>query len=188
MPTYELVHDESIMQGDIIFDMPVPFITEVPKFPIVKGQKLPTEILSYNAILISQSCDLELSKIDSVLVAELIDWPLQEMQQKIGKNNKDWIKTRKEIAQGKRPGYSLLPPHESNPKLPWTVVQYKNIRTVNLSYLKSYIKSTGCTRLRVSSPLREYLSQSVGFFFMRVGLPDSIDFSDFENASWNSFK
>lgn len=183
MNPYSVVTDSTVEQGDIFFDFPIPTFPDM-QFPIQPKKSVVTEFEAYNCIVLTQSCDLEHKKISSVLLAELIDWPQQEAQGDIPGNSDARAKMRKEIAQGKRPGFILLPPCELEVGLPWSVVQLAGIRTVDLDYISRYIDQSKPTRLRLASPLREYLSQSVGVFFMRVGLPDSIDFRSFEKGRW----
>jgi len=90
-PWYDIVDaDETLMQGDFMSSCPV----IVPSSSIGEG-RISAEIIEYDVIVMSQSCDLAHHKLDNVLVSPI--WPIDEM----GSEN-DFFKSRK--------GKESLPP------------------------------------------------------------------------------
>ena len=71
-PWYALVTGAELRQGDLLFDCPV----IVPRVQPVTLElaSLDADILTYDVIVMSQSCDLEQDKLDLVLVCP--HWPL----------------------------------------------------------------------------------------------------------------
>ena len=69
-PWYDIVDaDEVLMQGDLISSCPV----IVPSSSIGVG-RISAEIIEYDVIVMSQSCDLAHHKLDNVLVSPI--WPI----------------------------------------------------------------------------------------------------------------
>ena len=87
------------MQGDFMSSCPV----IVPSSSIGEG-RISAEIIEYDVIVMSQSCDLAHHKLDNVLVSPI--WPIGEM----GSEN-DFFKSRKgkeSLRQGNLSGYHHL--------------------------------------------------------------------------------
>ncbi len=99
-PWYDIVDaGEALMQGDFISSCPV----IVPSSSIGVG-RISAEIIEYDVIVMSQSCDLIHHKLDNVLVSPI--WPISEME-----SENDFFKSRKgkeSLRQGNLPGYHLL--------------------------------------------------------------------------------
>jgi len=65
--------DEPIQQGDLLKSCPV----AIPRTPITESaEKVAIEVIEYDVIVMSQSCDLAYRKISLVLVCPF--WSLQE--------------------------------------------------------------------------------------------------------------
>jgi len=121
-PWYEIVDkDEPVLQGDFLLSCPV-FIP-APNFTLKENEELPFEIAEYDVIVMSQSCDLVLEKIDLVLVCPI--WLLSEMEKK-----NDFFKKREgkeTLRQGNIPGYHLLNKCEiENIRRDFVVVDFRN--------------------------------------------------------------
>jgi hypothetical protein len=167
-PWYDIVDaDDTIMQGDFMSSCPV----IVPSSSIGEG-RISAEIIEYDVIVMSQSCDLAHRKLDNVLVSPI--WPINEM----GSENV-FFKSRKgkeSLRQGNLPGYHLLNRCELEEfETDFLVVDFRNVYGVPLDFLIELSKRNG-KRLRLLPPYREHLSQAFARFFMRVGLPVDIKF------------
>ena len=156
---YEIVHGESLLQGDMLVMCPVATVAGRWSFPIDEKQ-IAYEILQMNVIVMTQSCDLENQKIDLVLLAGFNDWRdtvLTEFH-----NGNTTIKSRdfrKKLIDGGIPGLSLLHKHDAEPKLEWSVVDFHRLYTLPKAFLEQYAKALG-PRLRLRSPYREHLAQA----------------------------
>jgi hypothetical protein len=170
-PWYDIVDaDKTLMQGDFMSSCPV----IVPSSSIGEGRiegRISAEIIKYDVIVMSQSCDLAHHKLDNVLVSPI--WPISEM----GSEN-DFFKSRKgkeSLRQGNLSGYHLLNRCELEGfETDFQVVDFRNVYGVPLDFLIELSKRNG-KRLRLLPPYREHLSQAFARFFMRVGLPVDID-------------
>lgn len=165
-PWYEMVEgNEPISQGDFITTCPI--ITP-PKS--IKLGKVAAEVIEYDVVVMSQSCDLEYKKLDLVLVCPI--WLLNEFE-----NGKDFFKSKngkEALRQGHVPGYHLLNEcKESGFERNYSVVDFRNVYSIPFDFIVDFAKEKG-KRLRLLPPYREHLSQAFARFFMRVGLPVNI--------------
>ncbi len=165
-PWYEIVkNDELLLQGDFIDACPI--IVPPDK---IEENGVEVDVVNYNVIVMSQSCDLAQEKIDLVLVCPY--FPLNEME----KLN-DFFKSKKgkeTLRRGNLPGYHLL--NKSKLKefqTEYLIVDFHNVFSVHFDYLKGLARKRN-NRLRLLSPYKEHLSQAFARFFMRVGLPVDI--------------
>lgn len=159
--------NEPILQGDFFNSCPV----VTPPSEIKSDVKsIETDVLEYDVIILSQSCDLIYEKVDLVLVCPT--WTLKEIEKKY-----NFFKSsngKEKLRQGNVPGYHLL--NKSILKgfeRDFVIVDFHNVYGVPFDYLNKLAKTTG-KRLRLLPPYREHLSQSFARFFMRVGLPMDI--------------
>ncbi|MCG2767230.1 MAG: hypothetical protein L6435_02455 [Anaerolineae bacterium] len=166
-PWYDVIYpDQPLQQGDFIDSCPV----IVPSEDIKPGEAN-AEVLEYNVVVMSQSCDLDPNhrKVDLVLVCPV--WPLSLMAQ----NSSAFKgKGQERLKRGEYPGYHLLNScdlegFEREP----SVVEFRNVYGVPYAGLVRLCRNR-CTRIRLLPPYREHLSQSFARFFMRVGLPVEI--------------
>lgn len=168
-PWYEVVDgDECILQGDFITECPI----IVPSSSI-SGEIVDANIVNYNVVVMSQSCDLLHKKIDLVLVCPV--WPLSEFERNpyyTGRKGKEALR------RGYIPDYHLLNKCDIEAfKSGYLVVDFRNVYGVPFDLLTDLAKKRG-KRLRLLPPYREHLSQSFARFFMRVGLP--VDIPEFK--------
>jgi hypothetical protein len=175
-PWYEtLQYSGEIRQGDFIPNCPI--ILPPNNFNIEKGQLLTDQELvvkALDAVVVSQSCDLENDKIEIVLVCPFysIDYFFESLPEsdKVGKGREKILKALK---QGNLPSYHLLNRDETNSIVNFPIVDFRNVYGVNFEFLKTYVP-TLAKRQRLLPPYREHLSQAFARFFMRVGLPNDI--------------
>jgi hypothetical protein len=168
-PWYEIVDNkEPVLQGDVLLSCPV-FIPSAES--ILKEGESPTgNIDEYDVIVMSQSCDLILKKLDLVLVCPI--WTLNDLE----KEN-DYFKKREgkeTLRQGNVPGYHLLNKCVINGfEREYTVVDFRRSYSLPFDLINKIAKNQN-SRLRLQPPYREHLSQAYARFFMRVGLPIDI--------------
>ena len=164
-PWYAVVEDETLEQGDFFYNCPV-------IIPISQGEagQLDAEEVIYNVIVLSQSCDLESKKIDLVLVCPF--YPIQEFRQR-----SDYFKSSaglEALKRGNAPGYHLLNRVDIGGFVQEpVVVDFRNVHSLPICFIVKLAKSTH-QRLRLLPPYKEHLSQAFARFFMRVGLPVSV--------------
>src|SRR5205085_104354 len=70
---FAVVAEKALFQGDILRGCPVAAIF-APWFFLVQGKERSYEVAAINAIIMTQSCDLENNKTDLVLLAQVLDW------------------------------------------------------------------------------------------------------------------
>lgn len=169
-PWYEIVDgDEPLLQGDFIKSCPV----VIPPLQITSG-KVDVDVIEYDVVVMSQSCDLIQRKLDLVLVCPV--WPLSEFEER-----SDFFKSKKgkeALRRGNIPGYHLLNKCEIDGfETDYLVVDFRSVYSVPFDFLMELVEKRG-KRLRLLPPYREHLSQAFARFFMRVGLP--VDIPPFE--------
>jgi len=166
-PWYDEVKDsDDIYQGDIFMNCPI----FVPTGEIVE-REVSGDVINYEVIVMSQSCDLENANVDIVLVCPI--YPIVELQKQNdkykGRNG------RKALEQGTAIGYHALNLiSEGNFDRPHYFVDFRNVFGIHIDTLKELCTKQK-TRLRVLPPYREHLAQAFARYFMRVGLPVNID-------------
>lgn len=165
-PWYQIVDGgEPLLQGDFIYSCPV----VVPPAAI-ESERVSAEVIEYDVVIMSQSCDLVQRKLDLVLVCPI--WPLSEFEKRSGffrsRNGKEALR------QGNVPGYHLLNRCGIDGfKTEYLAVDFRSVYSVPFDFLIDLARRKG-KRLRLLSPYREHLSQAFARFFMRVGLPVDI--------------
>jgi len=176
-PWYEIVEaTDELEQGDFIDDFEVPVTTYIPDeteadMPILRAKGISRK---YNVVVVSQSCDLEIGKLDYVLLC-----PRMKCSEYI-ESNKDYgaksiANNLENIRQGRQHNYCMLNKCEL-PDLPCEIqlVELGTIFSVPFDTLKQLIRSHS-KRLRLLSPYKEYLAQAFARYDMRVALPFDIE-------------
>jgi len=165
-PWYEKVKGEEILQGDIIVSCPL----VLPPIKIEKENPINVDIIEYDVIVMSQSCDLVQKKLELVLVCPI--WPLSEYEDK-NPRFKD-LKIKESLRRGYLPGLHLLNKSDFDIlNRDYLVVDFRSVYSVPFDFLVELVKKRD-NRLRLLPPYREHLSQAFARFFMRVGLPVDI--------------
>ena len=170
--------NSSIEQGDIVENCNIILPNEQHYQAISEGKEniVPLDIIEINVIIISQSCDIQNKKINSIIVCPI--WSLQNFIEK-----GDWFRSttaREDLRQGKFPEYHLLQRVESE-ELPndFYFVDFHHIYSVPKKFIEAILKDKPHKRLL--PPCREHLSQSFARYFMRVGLPVYIPKDEIKN-------
>ncbi|MCD6483025.1 MAG: hypothetical protein J7K83_02020 [Candidatus Aenigmarchaeota archaeon] len=166
-PWYEIVEGEELLQGDIIESCPI----IIPPSTIGDGSgSIDVDVIEYDVIIMSQSCDLINKKLELVLVCPV--WPLSEFESRNPPYKSP--KMKESLRRGYLPGYHLLNKCEIDGfNKEFLVVDFRSVYSVPFDFLMELAKKRG-KRLRLLPPYREHLSQAFARFFMRVGLPVDI--------------
>ncbi len=163
-PWYEIAEDEELFQGDIIDSCPL----IIP--PSTIEDEVSVDVIEYDVIIMSQSCDLINKKLELVLVCPI--WPLSEFESRNPSYKNP--KMKESLRRGYLPGYHLLNKCEIDGfKIEYLVVDFRSVYSVPFDFLVELAKKRS-KRLRLLPPYREHLSQAFARFFMRVGLPVDI--------------
>jgi hypothetical protein len=124
----------------------------------------------YDVIVMSQSCDLAHSKLESALVCPT--WPLLEL----AKRHSRFTSQREceAMRQGNVPGFHMLNACsvQGFVSSEVSIVSFRQVFSVPMNYLRELAKRR--PRLRLLPPYREQLAQAFARYFMRVGLPVDI--------------
>lgn len=165
-------------QGDLLFDLPV--VTESTIMIDKDDVKVVSRVDKVDAVVLTQTCDLANAKLPTVLVARVLPWAtFAEAQFKAGNQavkSKGFINA---LLRGELPPLTLLHERTAAPVLPWSVVDFRVVYSIQRSRLDDHVTQPGSKqRLRLLSPYKEHLAQAFARFFMRVGLPhDAAGFS-----------
>lgn len=157
---------EPLQQGDFVLNCQIVQPTAEAQ---QTGQTLRADIAEYDVIVMSQSCDLALEKIELVLVC-----PFYSLTA-LGSIAPDFksIAKKENLKKGQVVAMHLLDKISINGAEDHLVVDFKSVYAVPLKFLKQIIVSRG-SRIRLLPPYREHLSQAFARFFMRVGLPEKM--------------
>lgn len=176
-PWYAVVEGESLAQGDILREFPI----LVPDHDAKNGETIPTEKRIHDVVVMTQSCDIANSKIESLLVCPVWDfWVFVDAAEKAskekGEKGGDWASDqRKKLLQGNMIGYHLINEITvSGLERGLAIIDFRELYSTPRKILKAHVQSCG-KRIRLLPPYREHMSQAFARFFMRVGLPVDID-------------
>ena len=165
-PWYKTVSNKTpLEQGDFINNCSVVH----PKTSKL-NRKLKADVIQYDVVVMTQSCDLLAGKVDLVLVCPI--WPLSE-QEKIdpnlqSNNGKERLKRGYYVAN-----LMLNKCDLKGFEFEYMIVDFKSVYSVPISYITDLAEKQG-DRVRLLPPYREGLSQAFAKFFMRVGYPVDI--------------
>lgn len=168
---YEIISGNELRQGDVLRAFPIPTIQGLDEWPLPSDPQLQVNYHESDVVVLSQSCDLEHSKIYEVILCEVIPWNevcRQLVEQ--GHRAASGKRYREALVAGNVPGLSLLHHHSAEVKFPWSVVDFHRISVVPKKLAQAVAQRAG-DRLRLCSPYREHLAQAFARYFMRVGLP-----------------
>lgn len=162
---YEVAKGESLEQGDLLPNVRVPRVVVDPSAE--NGFRILVGTGSY--VVLSQTCDLENDKVKEVLLASVLTY--QEMAHEIGAAARSTA-FREALIKGADFAYFLLHRFDEQPNLEWSVVNFHQLRLIDVKFCRSHARSLG-PRLRLVSPYKENLAQSFGRYMMRVALPQT---------------
>ena len=174
-PWYTVVTGDELQQGDLISGCQV-LLPQENLILASENVEITADTLTYDVVVLTQSCDLEQEKIEYVVVCP--HWDLAEAK----RNNEALEKTGilDSIRKRQMPRYAMLAPENSlQVKIGVRLVDFGQVFSVPRGYLASLANKSG-NRLRLLPPYREFIAQSFASFFMRVGFPRDIKRSELE--------
>ncbi len=168
-PWYEVVNGSLLQQGDLLPDCPVVLPSPDIGFPLRKSD-VPADLITFDVVVMSQSCDLANDKVHDVIVCP--HWDLRNAAHM--DSSLQHKKAPEEVRKGRRPRYLLLDSSKLvNPPLGVRIIDFGRIFSLPKPFLAQLAAHSG-ERLRLCPPYREHLAQAFARFFMRVGLPQDI--------------
>ena len=173
-PWFELKQNSpDITQGDIIKGCPVPILKEIEISR--EGQNIEAEITTIDGIVLTQACDIENKKVDSIILCTITSKEdFERIRKQVGKNEKEIKKEIDGIIKGQQHAYHIINKFKSEEfEQDYYIICFKEIYSVPIEVARSCAMKN-CKRLRLCPPYREHLSQAFARYFMRVGLPINI--------------
>lgn len=171
-PWYTVVDSTaSLLQGDFIQRCPlvVPALAGVDLTQ--NTEEIPVEVRLADVVVVTQSCDIEQGKVESVLLCPIV--PLSTVQEENQAYKKSIVKDG--LKQGLLVGYHLMNRCTiSGFERDLIIVDFRSVYIMPLDFIMEFLGRHG-PRLRLLPPYVEHLSQGFARHFMRVGLPVSID-------------
>jgi hypothetical protein len=163
--------NSNVEQGDIVERCNIIMPNERHYSAILNDDenKEPLDIIEINGIVLSQSCDIQNEKINSIILCPI--WSLEKFKEKGGYFRS--LKAIEDLRRGYFPEYHLLQ-KVNGIELPedFYYVDFHRIYSVPKAFIAAILKNK--PRKRLLPPYREHLSQSFARYFMRVGLPVDI--------------
>lgn len=186
---YEIVSsDTALTQGDLIFNCPI--LSWNPEKLNIKGfneeeiLEGATDVILADVVVMTQACDLEHEKVLNVILCPHISlsdyhsiWEDDMRNKEQNPTAKAWRYHCDDICDGYIWNLSMLNKKSGNgeKEMDIRLVYFHEVFTVPRTFLESLIVRRGEARYRLLPPYREHLSQAFARFFMRVGLPISIE-------------
>ena len=185
---YEIIGpDISLTQGDIIFDCPLLAwqnntlrLEGADEAEVLKSA---VNGMQADVVVMTQACDLEHEKVENVILCPhvnldeyYVSW--ENNRKSTGQNPTDraWESCCNNICNGYIWNLAMLNDCQTKgSNIGVRIVDFSEVFTVPRSFLESLLKQRGHSRFRLLPPYREHLSQAFARFFMRVGLPISIE-------------
>jgi len=157
-------------QGDLLRAFPVVLVDAVD---LGGSPTVQTRIETVDVIIVTQTCDLENSKISNLLLARVVPWPdFAAAQFAAGNTAVRSSAFRRSLIRGDIPPLALLHEREGRPRLDWSVVDLRELYTAERDRVDAFVAQPGNRRrLRLTSPYKEHFAQAFARFYMRVGLP-----------------
>lgn len=183
---YEIVSaDTRLTQGDLIPDCPLVGWKKVSA-QISGAQDLRglAEGTQQDVVVLTQACDLEHNKVENVLLCphvSLLEFKNSWEYDVRGRTHQNpteraWKRICDNISDGYVWHHAILEKHEGE-KLAMAsrIVYFNEVYTVPRIFLEPFLTNRQAERLRLRAPYREHLSQAFARYFMRVGLPQSVE-------------
>ncbi len=158
-------------RGDLLRDFPVVRVESVD----VSGDtaEVASRVEVIDAIVVTQTCDLENAKVANILLARVTTWAdFAAAQFAAGNTAVKSGSFRRNLIRGDIPPLMLLHAREPQPPLDWSVVDFRELHVVDRAMIDEFVGQPGSRRrLRLISPYKEHFAQAFARFYMRVGLP-----------------
>lgn len=159
----------SLAQGDLLTACLVPLF-DADFGTAGEGATEALVLCEQTLIIVTQSCDLENSKVELVAMCPVHTLEEFESFNPNFKNKGRWEAVRKGRVEGLHLLGSPTNPDDNRSAL---VVDFGQIFSLPPAYLERKAEAAG-ERLRLDSPFLEHFSQAFARYFMRVGLPSQI--------------
>jgi len=158
-------------QGDLLFGIPVPTVTHLT----LAGDRpeVTDRVDRIDAIVVTQTCDLENVKVRAVLLARVVSWrDFAAAQFAAGNTAVKSSAYVNNLIRSDIPPLALLHERTARPALPWSICHFRELYTVDRDHLDDFTTQPGSReRLRLLSPHKDPRAQAFARFFIRVGLP-----------------
>ena len=160
MTWYEPVTKESrVLQGDLLpgvplASLPLPSPEDVLSWrDPVSARNMPDEvpIAQIDLIVLSQSCDIEQNHIQNVLLAQYHLWSQVKQGPEFPQTGSG---RRKRLLREETPEHRVLPPHDAEPHLGWSVVNFRSLFMLPRQYVEDFAYSLP-VRLRITGAYKE---------------------------------
>jgi hypothetical protein len=182
---YEAVDaDAPLMQGEFVLGCPT---LSLPDDLIAfESGRISVQRKLQNAVIMTQSCDLSSKGIETILLCPYYDYKnwiqktsayreqaaLPKTDQNVRTINNQVARELKALGDGKYVSQHLLDKDTNFNFSDYQVVELNAAFSVKRSIVEQLVRRH--SRIRLSSPYREHLSQAYATVFMRVGLPKNI--------------
>lgn len=180
--------DAPLTQGDVITECPVLSWRAEP-IELHAGTdcadvlKAAVQAVRANVIVMTQACDLAHHKVANIILCPHVSLSnykeqFQQEMRAIGQNptDKAWRTHCRDITDGFVWNLTILNAGKTGDiSTEHLIVDFHEVFTVPRAFLESFLSQRVGPRLRLRPPYREHLSQAFARFFMRVGLPTSVD-------------
>lgn len=150
-------------QGDVLFNFHVvtPTVGDGGNYAYMEK--------TASVAVLTQTCDIPKGGQKTIMVAEVHEYDVLAAHPSF--THLGTAEYRQGLARGTAIAEFLLPPSPDG-KLPWSLVSFRDTYVVPKQF--GLQKFTDGESLRLASPYKEYFSQSLARFFMRVGLPATL--------------
>lgn len=173
-PWYAIVSGEQLQQGDILREFPQPYLelkpSHIKELRLGKHPDINIKIKTQDVIVMTQSCDLENSKVDNIILCPIYN--LAEIESELGNSKNDIRGMKEKIRTGAIHSMHMLNKSDAH-EIDLQVVGFRNLFSIAKEVAATFAKDSG-DRARLLPPYREHLSQAFARYFMRVGLPSDI--------------
>ena len=158
-------------QGDLLRDVAIVRVESVDISGATAEVSSRVEVV--DAIIVTQTCDLENAQVANVLLARVTSWAdFASAQFAAGNTAVKSGSFRRSLIRGDIPPLMLLHTRTSQPTLDWSLVDFRELYVVDRTRIDGFVAEPGNRRrLRLLSPYKEHFAQAFARFYMRVGLP-----------------
>ena len=175
---FEEIVDNLIMQGDILFNIPIFNFSElVQDYKITETGEIAYDIkypeeqpLIKIGVILNNTCDIFRDKTNRIYIApiELFD----DYSERTKKNGVSLNRRLTDLENGVAPSKYIMKPCDI-PKYNGVrfVVDFHQVFIITKHYVYKVIEKTNDKRYRLESPYREHLAYSFAHYFGRVALP-----------------
>jgi hypothetical protein len=127
-------------QGDLLRGLPVVHVDEVD----LDGPTVRTRIQTIDAIIVTQTCDLENAKVRNILLARVVSWANFAAAQFAAGNTAVRSSTfRRNLIRGDMPPLMLLHERQTQPSLGWSIVDFRELHVVERGRIDAFVAHPG---------------------------------------------